>query len=52
MKYCGIVIDDWCFENEPVGYLYNLKLLCELKARPSRFRKGQNVVEQLKESNE
>ena len=32
MKYCGIVIDDWCWHNEDLMYLLSMVLIFDLIA--------------------
>lgn len=51
MKYVGIVIDDWCYENEYYASLYSIKFHAELKARKSKlmenvFNEKYNEVEE------
>lgn len=39
-KYCGLVIDDWCWKNEVESFLGLLMCISELKRNDYKERKG------------
>ena len=46
MKYIGLVIDDWNYENEDKAFIYVLLVEAQSKAIPSKLRKSLNVDSQ------
>ena len=37
-KYCGLVIDDWCYEVEDVPTLFEMLIQAESKTHKSKLR--------------